>query len=334
MSEKVAIILAAGMSKRMNTAKPKVLHEVCGRPMLAWVLDACSEAGVGTKYVVVGYGGEQVKEYFAGRDDLVWVTQEQQLGTGHAVLCCKEYLKDFGGKTMVICGDMPLVQTETLKTLIEKHESENSKCTLATAVLDDASGYGRIVRDQYGNLQGIVEHADCSPEQLKIKEVNPSYYLFDNKVLFEALAQVKPNNAKNEYYITDALQIIIAAGYKATAVTAVRPEAALGVNSRVHLAEVGKIMQSRIQKKLMDEGVTIVDPDGTWIDARALIGQDTVIEPFTYIRGAVSIGKGCRIGPFAYLVDGVAVEDGSSAGPGTGIGSTSGCGPKKGKCTC
>jgi bifunctional UDP-N-acetylglucosamine pyrophosphorylase / glucosamine-1-phosphate N-acetyltransferase len=309
MRKRVAILLAAGVSKRMNTRLPKVLHEVTGRPMLAYVLDACRSVGVEKIYVVVGFGSDQVKERFADAEDIVWVKQAKQLGTAHAVKCCKEYLQDFTGDTLVLCGDGPLIRSETLKTLVEKHESEQSVATLATALLEDPTGYGRIVRDAYGNIQGIVEHSDCTPSQLAIKEVNPSYYLFDNRLLFATLEKVKPNNVKNEYYVTDALALLISGGHKVIAVTAVRPEEAMSVNSRAQLSAVGKIMEHRVQQELMESGVTIVDPDNTWIDARAKIGQDTIIEPFTYIHGAVKIGSGCRIGPFAYLRHGTVIGD-------------------------
>ncbi len=308
MAERVAIILAAGVSKRMNTQMAKVLHEVCGRPMLAYVLDACREVGVTKIYVVVGFSAEQVKAQFDD-SDITWIRQEKQQGTAHAVLCCEEHLKDFDGDTLVLCGDGPLIQADTLKTLIEKHEAEQSTATLATAVLENPSGYGRIVRDTYGNMQGIVEDGDCTNAQLAIKEVNPSYYLFNNKVLFEALEKVKPDNVKGEYYLTDALSGIIATGHKVVAVTAVQPDTAMGVNSRAELSTASKIMQQRIQQKLMENGVTIVDPDNTWIDARAQIKQDTVIEPFTYIHGDVKIGHGCRVGPFAYLRGGTVLKD-------------------------
>jgi bifunctional UDP-N-acetylglucosamine pyrophosphorylase/glucosamine-1-phosphate N-acetyltransferase len=186
---------------------------------------------------------------------------------------------------------------------------EQAAATLATAVLEDPTGYGRIVRDRYGNIQGIVEDADCTREQLAITEINPSYYLFNNRILFEAVEQVKPDNVKKEFYLTDALSRIITTGHKVVAVTAVRPEEAMGVNSRAQLSVASKIMQKRIQQELMDHGVTIVDPDNTWIDARAKIGQDTVVEPFTYIHGDVKIGKSCRIGPFAYLRPGTVLEN-------------------------
>ena len=304
MSEKAAIILAAGVSSRMNTQLPKVLHEVCGRAMLAYVIDACRGAGIEKVYVIVGYGKDQVMERFKDDEDIVWIEQAEQKGTGHAVMCCREHLADFDGDTLVLCGDGPLIRRETLKTLIEKHQQENSAATLATALLDNPDGYGRILRDTYGNIQGIVEHSDCSDQQQQIKEVNPSYYCFKNKLLFEALDQITPDNAKNEYYLTDALHLIIAKGQKVVAVTAVAAEDAISVNDREQLSETNKIMQLRIQEKLMNNGVTIVDPPNTWIDARARIGQDTIVEPFTYIHGQVEIGNNCRVGPFAYLRDG------------------------------
>ncbi len=309
MTETVAIILAAGVSKRMNTHLAKVLHEVCGRPMLAYVLDACREVGIKRIHVVVGFSAEQVKEQFGGADDIIWVEQTEQLGTAHAVSCCRKHLKDFDGQTLVLCGDGPMIRAQTLKVLIEKHRAAQSAATLATAVLDDPSGYGRIIRDRYGNMQGIVEDSDCTPEQLAIKEINPSNYLFNNKILFEALEQVKPDNVKKEYYLTDAVSGIIATGHKVVAITAVAPDEAIGINSRAQLSAASKIMQQRIQRRLMENGVTIVDPDTTWIDARAQIGRDTVIEPFTYIHGEVKIGQDCRIGPFAHLREGTVLKD-------------------------
>ncbi len=309
MSEKVVIILAAGASSRMNTKLPKVLHEVCGRPMLAYVLDACREAGVQKAYVVVGYGKEQVIESFANDKDITWVEQNEPKGTGHAVMCCRPHLENFNGNTMILCGDGPLIRSQTLQTLLQKHEHDKAAATIATAILDDPTGYGRIIRDSYGNIEGIVEHADCTEQQRQIKEVNPSYYCFNNKILFEALSQITPNNVKKEYYLTDALHLVIDSGHKVLAVTAVAAEDAMGVNNRRQLTEAGRVMQNRVQNNLMENGVTIVDPPNTWIDARAIIGQDTIIEPFTYIHGRVKIGSNCRIGPFAHLRDGTVIDD-------------------------
>jgi bifunctional UDP-N-acetylglucosamine pyrophosphorylase / glucosamine-1-phosphate N-acetyltransferase len=304
-----AIIMAAGKSTRMVTSLPKVLHEICGRPMLAYVIDACRAAGIQRIACVVGYQKEAVIQAFEREPGISWVEQTEQKGTGHAVMVCREALEDFDGNLLVIAGDMPLVRSDTLELLIQRHEKERSAVTLATAVLENPAGYGRIIRDEYGNLEGIVEEGDCSPEQRKIKEVNPSYYCFDKSMLFTALERVRPDNVKGEYYITDALHILIQSGHRAVAVTAVAAEDAMGINSRQNLAEVGRIMQDRIQRNLMNKGVTIVDPVNTWIDVRAEIGQDTVIYPFSYINGHVKIGSRCIVGPFAYLREGTVLKD-------------------------
>jgi bifunctional UDP-N-acetylglucosamine pyrophosphorylase/glucosamine-1-phosphate N-acetyltransferase len=282
--------------------------------MLEYVIGACRDAGVGKILVVVGYGGEQIIRRYTDCKDLVFVAQPQQQGTGHAVMCCREELSGHTGLTLVLCGDAPLIRAETLATLMEKHLQEASAVTLATAVMDDPAGYGRIIRDTWGNIQGIVEHNDCDAGQLGIKEINPGYFCFSNPLLLDALGRIQPNNRKGEYYLTDALRLLIAAGHKAIAVTAVSPEDAMGVNSRYQLSVVGKIMQQRIQHRLMSDGVTIVDPPNTWIDARAEIGLDTVIEPFTCIYGRVKIGADCRVGPFAYLRDGAVLGDGVCPG--------------------
>jgi len=304
-----AIILAAGRSTRMVTDLPKVLHEVCGRPMLAYVIDACRAAGIQRLIVVVGYRKEDVIAAFEGEPGVSFVDQADQKGTGHAVMVCRDALAGFEGDVVVIAGDMPLVRSETLELLLDTHQSRTSAVTLATAVLPDPTGYGRIIRDKYGNLEGIVEESDCTPAQREIREVNPSYYCFDKRLLFEALEQVRPDNVKGEYYLTDALHILVGRGHRALAITAVPPEDAMGINSREHLAEVGRVMQNRIQRGLMASGVTIVDPPNTWIDVRAEIGRDTVIHPFSYIHGHVRIGRRCSIGPFAYLREGTVLAD-------------------------
>ncbi len=293
----------------MNTKLPKVLHEVCGRPMLAYVLDACRDVGVEKILVVVGYGKEDIIERYKDDGDIVFVEQTEQKGTGHAVMCCREHLDGFAGQTLILCGDGPLIRSETLETLTAKHASEMSSATLATTILKDPTGYGRIIRDSYGNIQGIVEENECNERQRRIKEVNPAYYCFNTPVLLDAIEKITPNNVKNEYYLTDALHITIASGHKVIAVTAVAAEDAMGVNDRAQLSQASKIMQARIQEKLMSSGVTIVDPPNTWIDARAEIGQDTVIEPFTYIHGRVKIGRNCRVGPFAYVRDETVLAD-------------------------
>jgi bifunctional UDP-N-acetylglucosamine pyrophosphorylase/glucosamine-1-phosphate N-acetyltransferase len=314
MSETRAIIMAAGESTRMKTSTPKVLHEVCGRPMLAYVLDACRKASARKIYVVVGYGADLVRDRFEA-GDVVWVEQPSQKGTAHAVNCCREELAGFDGDVFVLCGDGPLIRGEVLDQLSRTHRSQNAAATLATAELDDAAGYGRIIRDSDGGIKAIVEDRDCTPQQRAIVEVNPSYYIFKSRVLFDVVERVGTDNAKGEYYLTDAIGLIIAGGHKVAAVKAVGREEAVGINDRRQLSEAGKIMQGRIQQALMAAGVTITAPDNTWIGFGARIGADTVIEPFTYIGTRAKIGSGCRVGPFGFLAEGAVVADGCRVGP-------------------
>ncbi len=308
-----AVILAAGKGTRLKSERPKVLHEVCGRPMLAYVLDACRAAGIEHCLVVVGHGKDEVIRAFAGDREITSVEQNPQLGTGHAVMICRPHLERFD-HAVVLCGDGPLIRAETIRTLIERHLAEECVATLATAVLADPTGYGRIWRDEYGNLRGIIEHADCTPVQRRIREVNPSYYCFQAPPLLTALTQLRPNNVKNEYYITDVLAMLINTGKKVQAITSVPPEDVYSINSRQELALVNRVMRDRVLDRLMTDGVTIVDPASTWIDARATIGPDTVIQPCVQIAGPARIGRGCTIGPFAHLADGTVVPDGAVVG--------------------
>ncbi len=311
-----AVILAAGKSTRMKTEVPKVMHDICGRPMLAYVIDACREAGISQFHVVVGFGKEMIIEAFKGVPGVNFVEQHEQKGTGHAVSMCADALKGFDGDVVTIAGDMPMIRAATLRELLGNHAAAGAKASIATTVLDDPSGYGRIVRDAKGAFVEIVEHRDCTPKQREIHEVNPSYYCFDCKTLFETLPKIKPNNVKGEYYITDALSIILGAGHTVCAKTNVPAEDAVGINSRRDLADVSKVMQRRIQNELMAQGVTIVSPDNTWIDSRATIGAESVIEPFSYIEGHARIGANCRVGPYAMVSDGAVVADGAIVGPG------------------
>lgn len=311
-----AIILAAGKSTRMKTDLPKVMHEICGRPMLAFVLDACREAGVPTMHLVVGFAKDVVVNAFSNEPGVRFVEQVEQKGTGHAVLMCADAFRSFVGDVIVIAGDMPTVRADTLRQLLAAHRSAGAAASIATTALADPAGYGRIIRDPAGRFERIVEHRDCNAEQLKIHEVNPSYYCFDAQALFEALPKLKPDNAKGEYYITDALAVIRRSGKLVQAVTSVPAEDAVGINSRGELADVAKVMQRRIQNSWMERGVTIVSPDNTWIDSRASIGPETVIKPFSYIEGHARIGARCVVGPFAHVADGAVLEDGATAGPG------------------
>lgn len=296
-----AIILAAGKGTRLKSELPKVLHPILGRPMLAYVFDACREAGVEALIGVVGHGRDQVVDAFADAGDVTWVDQTEQLGTGHAAMVCRDAFKDRFDHVFVLCGDGPLIRAETLKAVLNRHLTDGLAATLATAELDDPTGYGRITRDASGGLSGIVEHRDCTPAQLQIREVNPSYYCFSAPEFLTALGQLRPNNAKNEYYITDCIGLLLAAGHRVDAITAVSPEDIYSINSRRELALVNRVMRDRINAHWMDDGVTLVDPTTIWIDARATIGVDTIIEPFSVIAGPARIGRECHIGPFARL---------------------------------
>ena len=312
----VAIILAAGKSTRMKTELPKVMHEVCGRPMLAHVLDACRGADIRKFYIVVGFAKEAIISAFGDEPGVQFVEQREQKGTGHAVMMCAEALKNINGDCVIIAGDMPLVRSQTLLDLVGSHRATCASASLATTVLEDPTSYGRIIRDVAGDFEKIVEHRDCSPQQLKINEVNPSYYCFDVQSLLSALPRLKNDNAKGEYYITDLLEIIKSDGKTVRATTNVPAIDATGINSRADLAEVNRLMQDRIANEWMERGVTIVDPANTWIDSRAQIGVETVIRPFSYIEGKARIGSGCVIGPYAYIADGAVIADGSQVGPG------------------
>jgi bifunctional UDP-N-acetylglucosamine pyrophosphorylase/glucosamine-1-phosphate N-acetyltransferase len=312
-----AILLAAGRSTRMKTELPKVMHEVCGRPMLAHVLDACRAAGITEFHVVVGFAKESIIDAFAGEPGIRFVEQREQKGTAHAVSMAADAFHGFTGDVVVLAADMPLLRSETISTLVNSHRAAAAAASLATTFLDNPAGYGRIVRNAAGEFERIVEHRDCTPDQLKINEVNPSYYCFDAAALFWALPRVKPNNAKGEYYITDVLEILKADGRLVRAATTVPAADATGINSRADLAEVNRLMQQRIQNALMESGVTIVDPQTTWIDARAAIGIETIIRPFSTIEGRARIGSRCIVGPYAYIADGAVIEDESHVGPGT-----------------
>lgn len=285
-----------------------MLHEVAGRPMLAHVFDACRGAGVATCLAVVGYRKDAVINAFRGDDGIIWVEQAEQLGTGHAVMVCRAHLSRFE-HALVLCGDGPLIRVSTIRDLIGRHIETGAAATLATAVIDDPAGYGRIVRDARGELAAIVEHRDCTPEQLAIREVNPSYYCFRVADLLSALDKVDNRNAKGEYYLTDVFSILIASGRKVSVVAAVPPEDVLSINSRQELALVNRIMRDRIARAWMDAGVTIIDPSTTWIDPRAQIGQDTVIRPFVAISGQARVGRNCTIGPFTHVQDGTVIGD-------------------------
>jgi bifunctional UDP-N-acetylglucosamine pyrophosphorylase/glucosamine-1-phosphate N-acetyltransferase len=323
--ETAAIILAAGKSTRMKSELPKVLHEVCGRPMLAHVLSACRGAGITRLVVVVGHRKDDVIATFAGDDDIQWVEQVEQHGTGHAALMCADALAGFTGPVLTIAGDMPLIRQDTVEAVLAEQARTGDAVTLATALLDDPTGYGRIVRDADNRLVAIVEHHDCTEAQRAIREANISYYCFDGKRLFDLLGRIENNNAKGEYYITDTVAIALRAGWGAGALPAVPAEDALGINARADLAVVNQLMQRRIQAHWLDRAVTIVDPETTWIEAGATIGADSTLYPFSFVGCGAKIGPGCCVGPHAVvernavIAGGATVCAGSTAVP-TGSG--------------
>ena len=314
MQGPVAIILAAGHGKRMKSEKAKVLHEVCGRPMIRYVVEAARGAGARTIVVVVGYGEDQVREVLTDEPDIAFATQVNQLGTGDAVRACRPLLGDYQGPALVLVGDEPLIRPAPLADLLARREADGAACLLGTAIVPDPTGFGRILRDGAGRFLRIVEERDCSPEEKAIREVNPSCYVFELPGLWDALDRLDTGNAQGEYYLTDAPQWLQSMGRRVTALPCLEPDDILGVNTRQHLAQANAILQARIQDRLMDEGVSIVDPRNTYVDSRARIGRDTVIFPFSVIAGPVKVGVGCRIGPFAHLREGTVMEDGSEVG--------------------
>lgn len=296
-----AVILAAGKSTRMKSKRVKVLHEVCGRPMLDYVVRACYEAGVSRIIMVVGHGKEEVVTQFGEDKRISFVEQNPQMGTGHAVMVCTEELKKVSGDVMIMVGDGPLIRAEVLKALKEAHLQSRADASMATAVLENPFGYGRIVRDANGEFVSIVEEIDCTSEQREIKEVFPSYYCVKAEALLLALGRLDNNNKKGEYYLTDIFAILRKAGKKITALQAVAAEDIMGVNTRSQLSEIDLVMQDRIHRQLRESGVTIVSSEVTYIESGVTIGQDTVIQPFTFIGRDTTIGADCVIGPFARL---------------------------------
>ncbi len=298
----------------MKSESAKVLHEVCGQPMIRYVVDAARGAGARTIVVVVGYAAAQIRDYLRDEPDVLFATQTEQLGTGHAVKICRDVLAEYSGPALVLVGDEPLLRPRPLADLLDRRERDGAACLLGTAILDDPTGFGRILRDSAGRFIRIVEERDCTPEERALKEVNPSCYVFELPGLWDALDQIGTSNAQGEYYLTDAPEHLKSMGRKVMAINVLDADDVLGVNTRQHLAQAGAIMQRRVQDFWMTEGVSIVDPRNTIIDSRASIGRDTVIYPFTVITGVVKIGCGCRVGPLTHLRDGTVLEDGVEVG--------------------
>ncbi|MGP1309299.1 MAG: NTP transferase domain-containing protein [Phycisphaerales bacterium] len=244
----VAVVLAAGRGTRMKSDLPKVVHKVAGRPMVAWVVDACRDAGFTRTILVVGHQQEVVREVFAGDDDVDFAVQTEQLGTGHAVMCAADLLSKVDGEAVVLAGDGPLVRAETLKKVIDKHRASKAAATIATSVVDDPAGYGRIIRDGAGRFAAIVEDKDATDAQRRVREINPSIYCFDAPKLVERLPRLSNANAKGEYYLTDIPGMLRDEGAVVEVVDAMPPEDVLSINTPEQLAEVDSILRARLGK--------------------------------------------------------------------------------------
>lgn len=287
-----ALILAAGQGTRIKSDLPKVLHKVCGKEMVNHVIDTLRKAEIEDVNVIVGKGAELVKEKTNSRN-VSYSLQTEQLGTGHAVKSAIEFLSGKKGTVAVFCGDAPLITEETIGRLFKEHINKGNSTTLLTSILDDATGYGRIIRDGEEVLK-IVEHKDCNEEELKVNEMNAGVYCFDIENLLSSLEKLSNNNAQGEYYLTDVIGIQKSEGKKVGAVV-VDYEETIGVNSRRQLAEVEEILRNRINNRHMDNGVTLINPSVTYIGADVEIGKDTIIYPGNIIEGSSKIGSGCTI---------------------------------------
>lgn len=300
MEKRLAVVLAAGKGTRMKSELYKVLHTINGISMVEHVLRAVQQSNVERIVTIVGHGAETVRDVLADQSE--FALQEEQLGTGHAVLQAKDLLKDEEGSTLVICGDTPLFSAETLNQLFEFHEESNAKGTILTAIAEDPAGYGRVVRQSDKEVSRIVEQKDANKEEQAITEINTGTYVFNNKALFEALDKVGNENAQGEYYLPDVISIMKEAGDTVKAFTMDNFDEAIGVNDRIALAEATRLMTKRINEKHMRNGVTFVNPTATYIEVDVEIGQDTLIESGVSLKGNTKIGSHSTIGSNSEII--------------------------------
>ncbi|WP_252224243.1 bifunctional UDP-N-acetylglucosamine diphosphorylase/glucosamine-1-phosphate N-acetyltransferase GlmU [Clostridium sp. ZBS2] len=289
---KCALVLAAGQGKRIKSDLPKVLHKVCGKEMVNHVIDTIRKAGIQDANIIIGKGAELVKERTAEKD-VTYSLQLEQLGTGHAVQCASEFLRGKKGTVAVFAGDTPLIKESTIKNLFNTHIEEKNAATILSAIVDDPTGYGRIIRSGNEVLK-IVEHKDCNEEELKVNEMNSAIYCFDIELLYESLSKLRNNNEQGEYYLTDVIEILKSAGHNIGAVVTDFEET-IGVNSRAQLAQAEEILKDRINLKHMENGVTLIDPKTTYIGIDVEIGKDTIIYPNNIFEGNTIIGERCII---------------------------------------
>ncbi len=299
MDKLTTVILAAGKGTRMKSKLPKVLHKVGGHPMLEHVMDAAEAAGCRDNVVVIGHGAELVRTLVGDRARIA--LQAEQLGTGHAVLQAADTLRDFTGTVMILCGDTPLLEAGELRKFYEEHIRSGAAATVMSAMMEDPFGYGRILRDENGDVAGIVEEKDATPEQRKIREINTGNYCVEAPLLFEVLRTLGNNNSQGEYYLTDVLARLRGMGKKVGGIVTADSEMIMGVNSRRQLAVAEEVMRRRILDRLMDAGVTVMDPASTFIEKSVRIEPDTTIYPYTWIQGDTVIGEDCVIGPNVHL---------------------------------
>lgn len=307
MMERNAIILAAGKGTRMKSKLYKVLHQVCGKSMVEHVLEQLQAAKIKNIVTVVGFGADTVKEALGERTH--FALQKQQLGTGHAIMQAKDLLGNYEGETIVVSGDTPLLTAETFQKLCEYHEQRHSAATILTSTAPDPTGYGRIVRNDVGIVERIVEQKDATKEERAIHEINTGVYCFDNQKLFATLKLINNDNAQGEYYLTDVIGILKKQGEIVTAYRDDDFDETMGVNDRIALARANELMRHRINTKLMSEGVSMLDPDHTYIDEGVKVGRDTVIEGGVVIKGNTVIGSDCFIGAHSRIVDSVIHDD-------------------------
>jgi bifunctional UDP-N-acetylglucosamine pyrophosphorylase/glucosamine-1-phosphate N-acetyltransferase len=296
-----ALILAAGRSTRMRSRLPKPLHPLCGYPLTGHVIRACRACGIGRIIVVVGHEADRVRAGLG--EDLEYVLQREQRGSGDAVRAAESVLEGYTGALLVLAGDVPLLRPTTLQRLLSHHLSTQAVATLLTAVIEDPSGYGRVIRNPDGTVARIVEHRDATPAERAIKEWNPSVYCFQAPALFSALREIHSDNAQGEYYLTDVIGVLTQKGERVEAIQAEDPQEVFGVNTRVELAQLTQVLRGRILTELMLSGVTVVDPATTYVDVDVRIGEDTILEPGTILQAHTMIGEACRIGPFTRIVN-------------------------------
>lgn len=306
-----SIILAAGKGTRMKSDMPKVLHTIFDKTLVGYVIEAVNNTGLADEnYVIVGHQAERVEEYInANYKNAKCVLQSPQLGTGHAVSMAMPYLNDFDGEVVILCGDTPLITSETIKEFVEYHREIKSDLTVMSAIFENPTNYGRIIRNQDGSLNSIVEEKDATLEQKAVKEINAGIYCINWAKIKPAFNELTSNNAQGEYYLTDIIKWGNKKNLSVNAYTLKNNEEIFGINSKAHLAEASKMLNNRIIQKHLDNGVQIVDPATTWISPETEIGADTIIYPSCYINGKNKIGKHCKIGPFAHLRGNVELED-------------------------